>query len=72
MKTQLVVKVFLITAVLLLCCQSGFVQAKVIYVDCTKPTGGDGSSWANAYTYLQDALAAALSGDSIPEAPGYL
>jgi len=70
MKTQLVAKVFLITAVLLLCCQSGFVQAKHIYVDCTLANGGDGSSWATAYKYLQDALAAAVSGDSIHVAPG--
>jgi hypothetical protein len=33
------------------------VHAKVIYVDDNAPAGGDGISWATAYTYLQDALA---------------
>jgi len=34
-----------------------------IYVDATK--NGDGSTWDNAYKYLQDGLAAATSGDEI-------
>ncbi len=70
MKTKLFIKVFLTAALLLLSCQSGFVQAKNIYVDCTRPDGGDGSSWATAYKYLQNALAAAMSGDNIWVAPG--
>ena len=39
-----------------------------IYVDTTK--NGDGSDWTNAYGYLQDALAAASSGDKIWVAEG--
>lgn len=35
--------------------------AKIIYVDDDAAPGGDGSSWANAYKYLQDALADANS-----------
>jgi hypothetical protein len=34
---------------------------KVVYVDTDAPGGGDGSSWATAYNYLQDALADANS-----------
>lgn len=34
---------------------------KIIYVDAEAPTGGDGSSWTDAYNYLQDALADANS-----------
>jgi hypothetical protein len=43
MRTQLVVKVFIAAAVLLLCCLSGFVQAKVIFVDANRFAGGDGT-----------------------------
>ena len=39
-------------------------HASIIYVDDDAPAGGDGSSWATAYTFLQDALAAA---DRLPE-----
>ena len=70
MKTQLVIKVFLTAALLLLSCLSGFVQAKVIFVDANRPAGGDGSTWEKAYPYLQYALAAAVSGDYIVVAPG--
>jgi hypothetical protein len=40
-------------------------QGSTIYVDDDAAPGGDGSSWQHAYTYLQDALAAALPGDEI-------
>ena len=43
----------------------------VIYVDDDAPdANGDGSSWENAYKYLQDALAHASSGDKIRIAQG--
>ncbi|MGB0992207.1 MAG: right-handed parallel beta-helix repeat-containing protein, partial [Akkermansiaceae bacterium] len=45
--------------------------AAVRYVDAQVSGGaGDGSSWANAYTKLQDALAASSSGDNIRVARG--
>ena len=39
--------------------------AGIIYVGCDAAGARDGSSWADAYTDLQDALAAATSGDEI-------
>ncbi|MHC4123701.1 MAG: choice-of-anchor Q domain-containing protein [Planctomycetota bacterium] len=39
--------------------------AKIIYVDVNTPADNDGSSWSNAYKYLQDALDDAVSGDEI-------
>ena len=43
---------------------------KIIYVDDDAAGANDGSSWADAYNYLQDALAAAWSGDEIRVAQG--
>jgi hypothetical protein len=40
------------------------------YVDDDAPPGGDGSDWATAFKYLQDALANASSGDEIRVAQG--
>ena len=45
-------------------------MAKVIYVDDNASAGDDGSSWATAHKYLQDALADAESGDEIWVAEG--
>jgi len=43
---------------------------QTIFVDTNAPRTNDGSSWENAYIYLQDALAAAQSGDEIRVAQG--
>ncbi len=62
---MLIIQVFLI--VVLICTSS---EAKIIYVDDAAAGVNDGSSWADAYNYLQDALAAALEGDEIRVAQG--
>ncbi len=42
-------------------------QAGIIYVDTNTPDNNDGSSWAKAYKYLQDALADANSNVDVNE-----
>lgn len=42
-------------------------SADIIYVDVNTPNDNDGSNWANAYKYLQDALADANSNSDINE-----
>jgi len=42
----------------------------IIYVDDDATGANDGSSWADAFNYLQDALAAVYSGDEIRVAQG--
>jgi len=46
------------------------VPPKIIYVDADAVGANDGSSWADAYNRLQDALAAAYFGDKIWVAQG--
>ncbi len=46
------------------------VAGKTIYVDADAAGANNGSSWLNAYKYLQDALVAATTGDQILVAQG--
>ena len=45
-------------------------QAAVLYVDASATGAGTGASWTDAYVSLQDALAAAQSGDEVWVADG--
>ena len=45
-------------------------QPRILYVDDDTTGKNDGSSWADAYNYLQDALSAAWRGDEIRVAQG--
>ena len=57
--------------VLLVCVTLAFtVNAADIYVDDTAPGADDGSSWQNAYHFLQDALQNAQPGDTVKVAQG--
>jgi len=62
-------KVFLTITMFLLSVAST-ADGKIIYVDDDTTLPGDGKSWETAYTYLQDALMVASSGDEIRVAQG--
>ena len=64
LKNALVILVFLVSI------SFSTAAGKVIYVDDYGPPNGDGSSWPQAYRYLQDGLAAAQTGDEIRAAQG--
>ncbi len=59
---------FVISILLLTTVGTSF--ARQIFVDANAPGNNNGSSWANGYNFLQDALAAASSGDKILVASG--
>ena len=63
-------KLMTICLVVLVLCLCGSVQAGTIYVDAYATGANDGSTWADAYNYLQDALGVATSGDEIQVAQG--
>ncbi len=64
MKTRLLILVtILLTSV-------GIINASTIYVDINAAGTGNGSSWTDAYTQLQVALDAAVSGDEVWVAKG--
>ena len=64
-KTKLVISLFSLVLFV-----STTAHSKIIYVDSDVTGVKDGSSWQNAYQYLQDALSAVQSGDEIHVAQG--
>jgi predicted outer membrane repeat protein len=57
-------------AVILLLCGGVVTGAEVLYVDSSATGANNGTGWANAFVYLQDALAVSSSGDEIWVAEG--
>ncbi len=51
-------------------CLSPSAMAKIVYADDDATGTNNGSSWANAFAHLQNALAVAQSGDEIRVAQG--
>ncbi|MHC4752022.1 MAG: right-handed parallel beta-helix repeat-containing protein, partial [Planctomycetota bacterium] len=63
-------KTYPLIPVLLLATLCTFATGKTIYVDDDANGENNGSSWTDAYNYLQDALMTALPGDDIRVAQG--
>ena len=68
-KSNLIITIAILISVIAVCF-SGTGRADIIYVDADAAGANDGSSWADAYNYLQDALTAAITGDEIYVAQG--
>jgi len=66
-----IVKMLLTMLTLLLVTGNGMVVGQIIYyVDATASGNNNGSSWTNAFNFLQDALSVSQSGDEIWVAEG--
>jgi len=66
-----IIKIWLILLLLILTAVNGTVVGQTIYyVDATASGNNDGSSWTDAFNFLQDALAVSQSGDEIWVAEG--
>ena len=63
-------KSWLTASVLLLVIVESAFASQIIYVDADAPGADNGSSWTDAYLYLQEALHEASSGDIIRVAEG--
>jgi hypothetical protein len=63
MNTKTNLKIWFLTALILLSTGCPIVKGRIIYVDDDAGGLGDGSSWINAYRYLQDALTYANSAE---------
>jgi predicted outer membrane repeat protein len=70
MKTRTNLKTWPAVLVLMLAMNGGIATGVTIYVDTDATGANNGSTWFNAFNYLQDALAVATSGDEIRVAEG--